>query len=597
MSTHFRTCPLCEAMCGLRIEVEGERITSIRGDEDDPLSRGFLCPKGPALRGLHEDPDRLRHPLKRVGERFVRIGWDEALGLAADGIHRAQRAHGNDAVAIYLGNPTVHGLGASLFAPRLVRALRTKNRFSATSVDQLPHMLAAHLMLGHQFLLPIPDVDRTEHMMILGANPLASNGSLMSAPNMRGRLSAIQRRGGRVVVIDPRRTETAKVADEHVFVRPGTDAWLLAAIAIVALARGRGLGRLGPHAEGLERLARALEGFGPERAIAGLEHFVAIDFYVNETTRHAHVILPPPSPLERAHYDVAFHHLAVRNTAKLSLPLFEPGPGAMPEHEIMLGLVERLERARGRFTAKRRIEHALLSRVGPVGLVDLGLRIGPRGARAWPPRRGLSAAALLAAPHGVDLGPLEPRLPARLRRWREQIDLAPALFVGDLARLASSHGTVSVGGAVSMGGAVSIDGRVSMDGVAADTLSLIGRRHLRSNNSWMHNVEKLMAGKEMCTLMMHPEDAAARGIADGARVAVSSRVGRIEIVAELTDDVRVGVVSMPHGFGHDREGVQLSVARAHAGASLNDLTDERVIDEASGNAVLSGIEVTVAPAG
>ncbi|MFK7991041.1 MAG: molybdopterin oxidoreductase family protein [Sandaracinaceae bacterium] len=710
MTIHHRTCPLCEAMCGLTIETEGTRITSIRGDRDDPLSRGFLCPKGPALKALQEDPDRLTKPVKRVDGRFVEIGWEEALDLAAEGLHRVREAHGRNAVAVYVGNPTVHNLGASVFAPTLIKALRTKNRFSATSVDQLPHHLAAYLMFGHQFLIPVPDVDHTTHMLILGANPLASNGSLMSAPNMRGRLKAIQSRGGKVVVVDPRRTETAKLADAHHFIRPGTDAWLLAAIAKHALSHGRGLGPLAAHTAGLGRLAPALAPFGfeeaakhtgiaaeaieamaralceapraicygrmgtstqafggiatwlvsvinlltgnfdrvggmlfttpavdainlpmglgigrgsfgrwrsrvrelPEvggelpvatladeiltpgdgqiralvtsagnpvlstpngarlgQAIGQLEHVVCIDFFINETTRHAHVILPPPSPLERPHYDIAFQHLAVHHTAKLSLPLFEPQDDQRHDHEIMLDLVERLARLSGRWDLKTRARIAAMRRLGPVGVVDLSLRLGPHGPRPFPPRRGLSAKALLETPSGVDLGPLTPSMPERMRPWKDALDIAPAPYVEDLARLEES----------------------AMD----DALVLIGRRHLRSNNSWMHNVPKLMAGKPICTLMMHPEDADERGVSDGEPVRVTSRVGEVTVPVEVTEDVMRGVVSLPHGFGHDRPGVRLEVARRHAGVSVNDLTDELAIDALTGNAALNGVPVAVAP--
>lgn len=710
MPEHFHTCPLCEAMCGLTLETDGARVTAVRGDPDDPLSRGYLCPKGPALAALHEDPDRLRAPLRRVGDRFEPIAWDDALELAADGLHRVQERHGRDAVAIYVGNPTVHNLGASIFVPMLMRALRTKNKYSATSVDQLPHHLAAYFMFGHQFLLPIPDVDRTQLFWVLGANPLASNGSLMTAPGMRGRLQAIQARGGRVVVFDPRRSETASVADEHVFVRPGTDAWLLAAVLKIALERGRGLGRLAPHTERLsilrdamapfdvasaaartgvdaaaiERLAAELcaadravvygrmglstqrfgglcqwlitalnlvtgnfdreggamftspafdaihlpgglgigrgshgrwrsrvrgmpesngelpvatladeiltEGEGQvralvtsagnpvlstpngarlDRALAGLEHMVSIDFYLNETTRHASVILPPPGPLERPHYDVAFHHLAVRNTAKLADAIFAPPAGQLADHEIALALIERLERRRGELSFRRRVELAAMRRLGPLGVVELGLRQGPHGLRTG--LGSLSLAKLRRHPHGIDLGPLEPRLPELLGRWRERIDLAPAPFVEDLDRLRAEP-------------------------ASNGALVLIGRRHLRSNNSWMHNVPKLVAGKTICTLLVHPDDAARRGLADGAKVTVTSRVGAVEIDAEVTDAMMPGVVSLPHGFGHDKPNTRLSVARAHAGVSVNDLTDETFVDELTGNAALSGVPVEVAPA-
>ncbi len=701
---HYRTCTLCEAMCGIRIDVEGDRITSIRGDDEDPFSRGHICPKAVALRDLHEDPDRLRHPMRRSGDRWERVSWDAALDEAAARIHEVQTEHGRDAMATYLGNPSVHNFGALLLGPMFLRTLRTRHGYSATSVDQLPHMLAAHLMFGHQLLLPIPDVDRTDHMLIIGANPLASNGSLMTAPDIKRRLRAIRDRGGKLIVLDPRRTETAAIADEHVFVRPGTDAWLLLAMLHVILAEGlerpgkitamsegmetvrsiaarftpeRAATRTGVDAETIRRLARELasadraivyarvgasvQAFGtlcqwlvnvlnivtgnqdraggvmftkpavdvlkaprgmgaspgsfgrwksrvrglPEfggelpvatlaeeilgegegrvrglftfagnpvlstpngrqldRALASLDFMVSVDFYLNETTRHAHLILPPTGPLEHGHYDVIFHLLAIRNTAKYSPPLFDPDPDARHDWQILLELTTRLEELRKPGMAARigrGVRDRVVRRLGPEGIVDLGLRAGPY--------RGLRMRGLRDAPHGVDLGALEPCLPERL--FRERIDLAPAPIVDDVARLEAS--------AEANGG----------------ELSLIGRRQLRSNNSWMHNAPVLMGGRERCTLMIHPDDASARGIENGARVRVTSRVGEITAPVELTRDVMPGVVSLPHGFGHDRSGVKLSVASEHPGASINDLTDELAIDEVSGNAAFSGVPVRV----
>ncbi|HVH46415.1 MAG TPA: molybdopterin-dependent oxidoreductase, partial [Labilithrix sp.] len=485
--THHRACNLCEAMCGVRIEVDGDRVASIRPDEDDPFSQGYMCPKAVGLKDLHEDPDRLRHPVRRTASGWERMSWDDALDFAARGLHDVQVKHGREAVGAYLGNPTIHNTGAMLFAPTFLRALRTKNRFSATSVDQLPHMLAAYWMLGHQLVLPIPDVDRTQYFLVFGANPLASNGSLMTAPGIRRRIDAIRARGGRVVVVDPRRTETAERADEHVFVRPGTDALLLLGMLHVVFERGVKLGRLESFTDGLETLrgivrdtppervavhtgvpadvirrlatefasapsavcygrvgmsmqsfgtlcqwlvnalnivtgnfdrpggamfpkpafdprlapkglgvsrgsygrwttrVRGLPEFGGElpvsalgeeiltegkgqirgmvtiagnpvlstpngtrldEAFSSLEFFVAIDPYVNETSRHAHVILPPPSPLERSHYDVVFHMLAVRETARYAPAVFEKSPDARHDWQIMLGLARRLEELR-----------------------------------------------------------------------------------------------------------------------------------------------------------------------------------------------------------------------------------------------------------
>ena len=715
-TTHHRACTLCEAMCGVVIEHEGPRVLSVRGDPEDPFSRGHLCPKAVALQDLHDDPDRLRTPVRREGTRWIPIGWDEAFDLAAGSLRAVQRAHGRDAVAVYLGNPTAHSLGALLFAPRLVRALRTRNRYSATSVDQLPHHLASTLLFGHGFLLPVPDLDRTDHLLVLGANPAASNGSLMTAGDVKGRLAAIRARGGRVIVVDPRHTETAALADAHHFIRPGTDALLLLALlhvvfdealartatlpayvagieairtlaldwppervadatgirpgTIRAMARDfaraerpacygrvgvsmqafgtlacwlvtvfnavmgrldahggamfpepavpvvRGRGGLGAPRPGRWRsrvrqlpeyagefpvatLADELEVAGPgqvralvthagnpvlstpngarlERLLAGLDCYVAIDFYVNETTRHAHVILPPTGPLERDHYDVVFHALAVRNTARFAPPMVPRAPDARHDWEILHALTTRLRDARGVAGWRTRLADAVLHRLGPRGLVDLALRFGPFGNGINPLGRGLSVRRLLRAPHGLDLGALQPVFPDALRTPDRTVRLAPPELLADVPRLAAW-----------------LAARAPADG----TLALIGRRSLRSNNSWMHNAPRLMRGADRCTLHMHPDDAAARGLADGARVRVRSRTGTVEVPLAVTDRIMPGVVSLPHGFGHGRPGVQLREATRQPGASLNDLTDETRLDAVSGVAAFSGVPVDVSPAG
>ncbi len=714
---HFRTCNLCEAMCGLRIETSGGRITSIRGDEEDPFSRGHLCPKAVALQDLHEDPDRLRHPMRRTASGWERVSWEEALDEVARQLHRIQAEHGRDAVAAYLGNPTVHNHGAMLFVPLLLRTLRSRNTYSATSVDQLPHMLAAHLMFGHQLLIPIPDIDRTQYFLVLGANPLASNGSLMTAPDVRGRLKALRERGGKLVVLDPRRTETARVADEHLFIRPGTDALFLLGLLHELLAQGARLGRLEAFTEGLETLREVARDFPPERvaphtgiaaedirriarefaaagaavcygrvgtstqafgglcqwliqainvvsgnldreggalftrpafdiiqgpkaltssrggharwrsrvrklpefsgelpvaalaeeiltegegriralvtfagnpvlstpnggqldkALASLDFMVSIDPYLNETTRHAHLILPPTTPLERGHYDIAFHALAVRNTAKYSPPLFEPPPDTLHDWQILLELMQRLDVQRHGTRVGSRVKYHALKRLGPEGVLDMGLRMGPYGARYHPLKKGLSLEVLRREVHGVDLGPLKPSLPGRLATRDKRLQLAPAPFVEDVRRLreAFSESTVPREG----------------------ELLLIGRRHLRDNNSWMHNVPKLVSGKPRCTLLMHPEDARARGLEEGSLAVVTSRVGEVKVPVSVTDEVMRGVVSLPHGYGHTRQGVKLGVASAHAGVSLNDLTDDQAVDVLSGNAAFSGVPVRVVQA-
>ncbi|MCP3135934.1 molybdopterin oxidoreductase family protein [Pyxidicoccus xibeiensis] len=718
---HFRTCNLCEAMCGLRIELEGNRITSIRGDEEDPFSRGHICPKALALQDLHEDPDRLRHPMRRTASGWERVSWDDALDETARRIHAIQTEHGRDAVAAYLGNPNVHNLGSIMFGPQFLRALRTRNRYSATSVDQLPHQLVAYLMFGHQLLVPIPDIDRTRYMLVMGANPLASNGSLMTAPDVRTRLRAIQQRGGRVVVVDPRRTETARIADSHVFIRPGTDALLLLALLHVALVEGTPRpGHLAAHVDGLDTVRALARDFTPERvaphtgvpadvvrgiardflaaegavcygrmglstqpfgslcqwlinvlntvtgnldheggamftqpafdivggpkalgigrgsigrwksrvrglpefggelpsavlaeemltpgdgriralitsagnpvlstpngaqldkALGGLDFMVSIDPYLNETTRHAHLILPPVSPLERSHYDIAFHALAVRNTAKYSPALFEPGPDGRHDWQIFLALQHRLETLRkGRPSVRSLLKYQAVSRLGPERVLDLGLRLGPHGARFHPLKQGLTLKKLREAPHGVDLGPLKPCLLQRLQTKDRRVNLAPEPLVADVKRLAEAFPAAGA------------------HEVRDGELLLIGRRHLRDNNSWMHNVSGLVKGKPRCTLMMHPEDAARRGLADGAEVTITSRVGAVTVPVSVTNDVMPGVVSLPHGYGHGRQGTRLAVAGEHAGASINDLTDDKALDVLSGNAAFSGTPVQVRPA-
>jgi anaerobic selenocysteine-containing dehydrogenase len=708
---HYRTCHLCEAMCGIVIEVDGGRIGAIRGDADDPFSRGHVCPKAVALKDVHEDPDRIRRPLRRTAGGWEEVSWEEALREAAARLHEVQQAHGRHAVAAYLGNPNVHNHGALLFSQVFLRTLRSRSLYSATSVDQLPHMLAALLMFGHQLLMPVPDVDRTDYFLVLGGNPLASNGSIMTAPGMERRLKELRARGGRLVVVDPRRTETAAIADRHLPIRPGTDALLLLGMLHTLFAEGLVRpGRLAGFTHGLAEVEGAAAGFPPEemagatgipaaavrelarefaaassavaygrvgvstqvfgglcawlvnvlnavtgnldrpggamltqpaadlvamadrigqrgsfdrrrsrvrglpefggewpvatladeieapgesqvralvtvagnpvlstpnggrldRALGGLDFMVSVDFYVNETTRHAHLILPPTFALERDHYDLAFHLLAVRNTAKYSPALFPRPADARHDWEILLELATRLQALRGR-PVRAALTRAVLGRLGPSGLVAGLLRTGPHGAGWWPFGRGLTLGKLKKAPHGIDLGPLQPCLPQRLRTRDGRLALAPQRFLDDLERLRA--------------------------GIPANGLVMIGRRHLRSNNSWMHNSERLVKGPDRCTLLMHPEDAASRGLSAGQRVTVTSRVGSVDVPLEVTEAMRAGVVCLPHGFGHARDGVRLAVARAHPGASANDLNDDQRVDGLCGTAAFSGtpVEVTAAP--
>jgi anaerobic selenocysteine-containing dehydrogenase len=740
--TAYRTCPLCEATCGLAIGVEDGAVTQVRGDAEDVFSRGFLCPKGVGIQQLHEDPDRLRAPLVRRDGELVEVSWDEAFERVDELLSPLLAEHGRDAVAAYLGNPSAHSLGAMLYGRVLLKALGSRNVFSASTVDQMPKHVSAGLMFGHPLSIPVPDVDRTDLLIVLGANPLASNGSLMTAPDMRGRLKALQARGGRLVVFDPRRSTTAAAADEHHFIRPGTDAFLLMAMVQVILEEGLGdLGALAEHADGLETLPALAETFTPEAvepvtgvgaeairalarelaateravvygrigtttqefgtlaswlvdvlnaitghldvpggamfpkgaagaanttgaggrgrgyaihrwasrvrglgevngelavaalaeeietpgegqiralitiagnpalstpnservdaAIQGLDALVCVDFYVNETTRHADVVLPPPSPLEKSHYDVALYQLALRNVANYSPPVLEPPAGQPAEWEILLRLtaiatgqgahadvaaidafvaaqaVQRELATPGSRIAGREAAEVLAAlepRTGPERLLDLMLRAGPYGDAFGDAPEGLSLAVLEANPHGVDLGPLEPRVPEVLRTADGRIDLAPAPIAADVERL-----------------------RAGLERRANGGFVLVGRRHLRSNNSWMHNIPLLVRGPARCTLHVHPGDAAALGLEDGGLAAVRSAAGAIEAPVEVTDAVMPGVVSLPHGWGHDGAGVRLAVAREHAGVNSNVLTDETMVEPLSGNAVLNGIPVELAP--
>lgn len=699
-------CNLCEAICGLELTVEGREVVSVRGNAADPLSRGHICPKGVAIADVYADPDRLRRPVRRVGEgadaAWHEIGWDEAFDLVADNLARVIEEHGDDALGVYLGNPNAHSLGSMTHGTAMFKSFRTRNRFSATSVDQLPHQLVAHLMFGHQLFLPIPDIDRTSWFLVIGANPMASNGSLMTVPDFPQRVRELQARGGRMVVLDPRRTETAKVADEHHFVRPGTDAWVLLAMLHVLTARSEHSGAapaVAPYVDGVQTVVELVADFTPERAeamsglpageirrlaaellaadagvvysrigvsagpwgtvcqwavnclnilsgnldrvggamfttpaidavgtgligrghfdawrsrvrglpetagelpvsalreeietpgegqvramltvagnpvlstpdgarldraLSGLDFMAAVDIYVNETTRHADVILPPTTALERDHYDLVFHLLAVRNTARFTPAVFEKDADQRHDwqifKEITLRTAARLSR---RAPLKKRLVQRARLTASPTFLIGQLLRRGDSG---------VTLSKLRARPAGLDLGPLRAgQLPARLPARGKRVDLAPALVVQDVARLAA------------------------VPAPAGDELLLIGRRHKQDCNSWMHNSERLTRGRPRHQLLMNPGDLAARDIVDGARVRVTSRIGSVEVEVAASDDLMPGVVSLPHGYGHAKEGVLMGRSRDVPGVSINDLTDPELLD-VSGNAALNGVPVAV----
>jgi anaerobic selenocysteine-containing dehydrogenase len=725
MAVHYRTCPFCEATCGLRIETRDREVVSIRGDEEDVHSHGFLCPKAYGLKELHEDPDRLTKPLVRRDGQLVEASWEEAFEQIDRGLTPILERDGRNSVAVYIGNPNAHNLTALVYGPAWLRVLRSQNVYTASTVDQMPKHVSAGLMFGTMLSIPVPDVDRTDHLLMLGANPLVSNGSLLTAPDMRGRLRAIRERGGKVVVIDPRRTRTAEEASEHHFIRPGADAHLLLGIACTLVQEGLDdPGPLAQHLNGLEEVRSLVREFPPERvapacgiapeeiermarelataeraavyarigtttqefgtlaswlvdvlnvltgnldreggamftraavgqpnsrgpggsgkgvrlgrwrsrvrglpevygelpvaclaeemdnpgegqvralvtvagnpvvstpnagrlerAIGSLEFMLSIDIYVNETTRHADVILPAPEPLEKSHYDLVLYQLAARNVANYSPAVFERnGSGAPDEWQIFLRLagivagqgpdadVDALDDLVARTLAQRELPDRdpdevlaeIEPRRGPERVLDLFLRAGPYD---------LTLADLEQSPHGIDLGPLTPRIPEVLRTPSGKVELAPEAILADVDRL-----------------------RSSLDREHADELVLIGRRQLRSNNSWMHNLNALVKGKDRCTMHVHPDDAQRLGLDDGGRAVVRSAAGELEAPVEVTDAIMPGVVSIPHGWGHDAPGVRMQVASKHAGVNSNLVADETLTDPLSGNAVLNGIPVEV----
>ena len=704
---HYRTCNLCEAMCGIQITVEDDKITSIKGDAEDSFSRGHICPKAIALKDLYEDPDRIRTPMEKVNGQWRELTWKEAFDKVASRIQALQAEHGNDSLGVYLGNPNVHNTGSLLMSGGVLRALKTKNKFSATSVDQLPHHIVSWKLFGHQLRIPVPDIDHTDHFLMFGANPLASNGSIMSVADVKQRLKDVSKRG-KLVVVDPRRTATAEQADAHHFIRPGSDVLVLLAMLNVLFAEGLvSTGNLAKHLDfGPMSLAQKFNDFSPERvapltgmsaelirslvrdfcaakapvlygrlgvsvqefgtlsqylimlfniltgrldsegglmftkpavdvlaqsgrgnmgrfhsrvrglpefngelpvatlaeeistagegqikgmllmagnpvlstpngeqldrAFKDLELLVAIDFYIDESSRHADFILPPVSPLEREHYDVIFNVLAVRNNARYAKALFPRKADARHDWEILLSLRDRLQPAT---SAKDKLGRLLLRRAGPSGLLALLLRQGPYGG-GLNLLKGLSLSKLKKSPHGIDLGALKPALPAALYHKDKKIHLESDFFLKDLAR---------------------VEAKFFNTDKAPDKFLLIGRRDVRSNNSWLHNSQRLVKGKSRCTALINPLDAQALAIAEGDMVRVSSRVGSVELAAQISDEMMAGVISIPHGWGHNLSGTQWQTAEAHAGVSVNALTDEMQIDALSGNAVLNGVPVSLEP--
>ena len=732
----LRICPLCEATCGLVLTIEDGRVTGARGDRDDVFSHGYICPKGASFAELDNDPDRLQAPLIRRDGELVETSWAQALAAAAAGLGRVQ-ADPESSVAVYLGNPNAHTIAGGLYAPQLVRALKTRNVFSASTLDQMPKHVACGYLYGNAFAFTVPDVDRTDHLVVIGANPLVSNGSIATAADFGGKLKALQRRGGRLTVIDPNRTRTAAMANRHIAPRPGTDAALLFAVVNVLFDEDlidADLGGLAPHVIGVEQVqAMALE-FPPEavaehcgvdaqeiRALArdiaagprtavygrmgtstvrfgtltswlvdvvnvltgnldrpggamfptspisgaprpagpgrgfttgrwhsrvsghpevaselptallpeeietpgagqvralltvagnpvlsapdgdrlsaaldGLEFMVCIDPYLNETTRHADVILPPPPPSHSPHFDVALAGVAVRNNARYSPPVFALPDDRPDEVEIIcrlaLGILGVGTDADPKLVDDQIISAVLgkevadpaspvsgrsvaeLAAMLPEGpgyerRLDMMLRLGPFGDAFGANSEGLTLQTLKDNPHGIDLGPLTTRIPEVLRTPSGKLELAPEPILADIPRLQAALSAEDSG------------------------FLLIGRRHLRSNNSWMHNLPALAGGTNRCTLQIHPDDAARLGVTDTA--VVTGPGGKLAVPVEITDNIRPGVVSLPHGWGHTAPGTRLSVAATQAGVNVNGLLDSSLLEPLSGTAVLNGVPVEV----
>lgn len=720
-TTVARQCSLCEAHCGILVTVDSDageaqatdRVVRIEGNPQDVLSGGYICPKATAMGGLHHDPDRLRTPVRRVGDSFEPIGWDEAFGEIGQRLRAVRRKHGRNAIGMYLGNPAAHS-SSVIYGGLLRAALWTKNFYSASSIDQFPQEFVAWRMFGSNGLMPIADIDRTDRLVIMGANPAVSNGSVTTMPNAKHRIREVRQRG-KVVVIDPRRTETARLADEHVAVAPGGDAYLLLAMLQVLISenlcdttaiRAQCTGwdelrsliaeftpeQAAPHAgvdaETIRRLAREhaaaesavlyarigvcqqvtgtlvhwlvntinavtgnldrsggqmfatppidlaryarylpmlygkwtdrsgvhksfrtelpvgvladeilTEGAGqirgmityagnpvlstPQRgrlgaALDSLDFYVAVDMYITETTRHADIILPPVSPLEREDVNFLFPIFSVRNNLRCDARVFEPPAGGLDDWQILARLVTEVVPLPVRRFAGRAVNR-IFEQLSPVRLVSLGVAAGPHGVLRRG-RKGLTVRKARATAGGVDLGPLQPRLPSLIGTKDRRVHLAPEDFIAGADALLDDARR----------------GRAITAPTDGYDLQLIGRRHLRSNNSWLHNVATMVKGRDRCTALMHPDDAAKRGVSHGERVAVTSRTGSIVVTCEVSDDIRAGTIAIPHGWGHNEPGVGWQLAASLPGANVNLLHDPSLTDQFSGNAAVNNTWVTVA---
>jgi len=698
INTHYRNCNICEAMCGLEIKYQDKEILSIKGDQQDPFSKGYMCPKATALQDFYTDKDRLKTPIRRTATGWEDISWEEAFAEIAEKFKGIQSEHGKNALAVYLGNPNAHSLGNAMFLKPFMKSLGTINRYSSASADQMPHHVAANFMFGAGMLIPVPDIDRTDFMLIIGGNPVVSNGSMMTAPNVIGRMKAIQKRGGKIVVVDPRRTRTAKIADQHLFIRPEKDALLLLAMIHCVFANsGVDFRHLATMVEGLDELERVVKDYSPTavaehvgieaeaietlanemmaaesaicysrmgastqtfgglcqwltnvfniitgnfdraggamfpqpafdllrnykkghkssfgqyssrvrklpffngefpvavlaeeittpgegqikslitvagnpvlsapsghklaEAFEGLDYMVSVDIYLNETTKYANIILPGTTGVENSHYDIFFNSFSVRNTVKYSAPLFEKDASQRSDWQI-------LQQISALMTDTPADDPML--KITPEIILDMELKKGLYG------EQGMSLQKLIDNPHGIDIGPLMPCLEQRIKTADGKVQLAPQLYLDDLPRL---------------------DALIAQP--ARDKsypFDLISRRLVKSHNTWTQNSDRLVKGKNPCTLEVHPQDAEALALVRGQVVKLSSSVGEVEIEVVITDDIQQGVVSMPQGWGHNQKGTKMTVAATQPGVSINDLTDADRVDTLTGNAAFNGTPVAI----
>ncbi|MCV7386149.1 molybdopterin-dependent oxidoreductase [Mycolicibacter longobardus] len=705
-STTHTQCSLCEAHCGIQVTVADGKVARIQGNPDDVFSHGYICPKATAMGGLHDDPDRLRTPMRRVGNDFEPVSWEEAFADIGTRLRRIRKEHGNQAVGMYLGNPAAHS-SAAIYGLLLRAALMTPNFFSASSIDQMPHEYAAWRVFGSNVLVPITDIDRTQRLVILGANPAVSNGSLSVMPGAKRRIKAVRDRGGTVVVIDPRRTETAKLADVHIAVRPGGDLYLLLGMLHVLINENLcDAAAIAKQSVGLPQLRRLVAGASPEavaaragvdadtiyalardhaaaesaaiycrigicqqetgtlvswlimvinavtgnldraggtmfatpvmdvprvakyipaghgawtdrsghyksfrgelpaitmadeiltagegqikamitcagnpvssipqkgrldQAMESLDLYVAIDMYITETSRHADYILPPASPLEREDVGLLLTVFSVRNNVRYQHRTFEPPPGTKDDWEILsLLMLELLPTPLRQLVAP--VRKPLLRAASPLRMAAISLAAGPYG---WirKGRKGITMRQLRDSVGGLDLGPLRPRLREVIATRDRKVQLAPDEFIEAAAAL--------------------LDGPAGPR--SAYDLQLIGRRQLRSNNSWLHNVPSMTSGSNQCTLHMHSNDAKVRGLAEGDMVEVTSDIGKIAVPLHISDDMRPGTVSVPHGWGHRNTGWRH--ADSLPGANVNDLHDPKRVDTFTGTAAVNNTWVAVA---